>query len=221
MVSPLAERAVADCIQNGKALLKFISSNDAGATGSHQCGFYMPKKAHKLYTIYPPIKGENKKHPVKITWQDGRETDSMVTWYGAKKDEYRLTRFGKEFPFLTPDAVGSLFVLIPWQVDEFLAYIFDTDDDIEYVQSAIGAEVVDVWSVYDGNEVVEESDEECLQRLFREFAAQLSDFPTGAVFSKYTWESLVECVNGFEGKTTDNQVIRLVQEECKRSWARL
>ncbi len=213
MVSPLAERAVSDCIENDKALLKFISANDSNATGGHQTGFYLPSRVHQLFTIHPPIRGENKKHPVEITWEDGRKTESMVTWYGAAKSEYRLTRFGKDFPFLTPDLVGALFVLIPTSIDTFLAYVFDTDEDIEYVQTSLGTEVVDVWGVYDGSNPSIESDEDCLLRLFRKFAAEISEFPTGKIFSAYVWDSLIECVKNFERKPPDDQLLKVVREE--------
>ena len=215
MASPLAERAVADCITHDKALLKFISANDAGATGSHQCGFYLPVGVHEMYTVHPPVKGTNEKHPIEITWEDGRTTNSMVTWYGKAKSEYRLTCFGRDFPFLTPDLVGALFVLIPKSVDSFLAYVFDTHDDIEHVQTALGTEVIDAWGVYDGSNFSEESDEECLRRMFGEFASQVTEFPSGQVFSDYTWVALNECVNQFADKTPDQQLIRLVQEEYR------
>ena len=129
--------------------------------------------------------------------------------------EYRLTRFGREFPFLTPDLVGSLFVLVPKSVSEFVAYVFDTEEDIEYVQTSLGTEVVDVWGVYDANKVLPESDEECLRRLYRKFAARLNDFPSGDVFSSYTWESLFECVDSFDSKLPDDQLLSLVQEEYR------
>ena len=51
-----------------------------------------------------PEKGVLAKHPVRVEWQDGRITKSVVTWYGKlTRSEYRLTRFGRDFPFLTPD----------------------------------------------------------------------------------------------------------------------
>ena len=148
-----------------------------------------------MYTVHPPVKGTNEKHPIEITWEDGRTTNSMVTWYGKAKSEYRLTCFGRDFPFLTPDLVGALFVLIPKSVDSFLAYVFDTHDDIEHVQTALGTEVIDAWGVYDSSNFSEESDEECLRRMFGEFASQVTEFPSGQVFSDYTWVALNECVN--------------------------
>jgi hypothetical protein len=115
----------------GNVLLKFISPNDAGLTRSHQCGFYMPIPVWQMYTPDPPKKGRNDKHRVSILWQDGRITKSKISWYGAKKHEYRLTRFGRDFPFLNADMVGDLLVLIPKSINEFIAYVLDYDEDIE------------------------------------------------------------------------------------------
>ena len=83
MASPAGEQAVADAIQYGRALFKFISPNDAGLTGSHQCGFYLPKSVWKLYSPNPPIRGENKDSFADVLWQDGRITNSRVIWYGS------------------------------------------------------------------------------------------------------------------------------------------
>lgn len=106
MSSTILDIVIADAIQHGKALLKFISPNDVGTTGSHQTGYYLPKKAAYLFTSFPPEKGKNSVHPVSISWQDGRVTKSMVKWYGkGTRSEYRITRFGRDFPFLTSDSI--------------------------------------------------------------------------------------------------------------------
>ena len=57
MISPHCQRAVDDALHYGNALLKFISPNDAGLTGSHQCGFYMPVPVWEMYTPDPPFSG--------------------------------------------------------------------------------------------------------------------------------------------------------------------
>ena len=85
MLSPMAEKAIEDAQANGKAILKFISANDAGITGSHQAGFYMPKSAWKLYAPFGPVKGTLKKSKVRIFWQCDRYTDSVVTYYGQNR----------------------------------------------------------------------------------------------------------------------------------------
>ncbi|MCC7439404.1 MAG: hypothetical protein IT211_13000 [Armatimonadetes bacterium] len=138
MASPIGERAIADALAAGKAILKFISRNDVGLTGGHQSGFFLPKLGFHLYSPHPPVKGENKKSWPRIIWQDGRVTQSCVTWYGiGTRSEYRLTRFGKDFPFLTAKVMGDLLVLIPVNHQEFYGYILSTDEDIEDIQAAL------------------------------------------------------------------------------------
>ena len=215
MLGPLAERAIADCHQHKRAMLKFISANDAGATGSHQTGFYLPINSHELFTVHAPEDGVNRKHEVTITWQDGRKTNSVVTWYGRTKHEYRLTRFGDKFPFLTPDQVGSLFILIPVTKTDFVAYVFDDDDEVEYVLTTLGIELVDGWGMFDPDNGPTETDEACLKQAFRNFAAELDEFPTGAAFSACVWDSLVECVPEFKSHSSDRQLMRLVKEEYR------
>ncbi len=110
MPTYLCERAIEDALQYGKAILKYISPNDVGLTGGHQCGYYMPKKdgVWQMFTPHPPEKGQNSDSEVSILWADGRVTESCVKWYGrGTRSEYRITRFGKDFPHLTEDSVGD------------------------------------------------------------------------------------------------------------------
>src|SRR5437773_800747 len=115
MASPECEEAIKDVQSEGRALLKFLSPNDCDATGAHQYGILLPQRGEvwRLFSPHPPIRGDNKKHSVRVTWPDGRPTNSVVTWYGKKKRQYRLTGFGPDFPFRTPALVGALFVFIP------------------------------------------------------------------------------------------------------------
>jgi hypothetical protein len=214
MISPYCERAIEDALHHGNALLKFISPNNVGLTGSHECGFYLPISAWEMYTPHPPVKGRNDKHPVSILWQDGRTTDSVITWYGAAKHEYRLTRFGKDFPFLNEDVVGDLLVLIAKSRDEFLAYVLDYDDDIEEIQSALGVEAFEEWGAYrDGVPQKVETEDDCIDRKIREFSAALTDFPTGAMFSVTTRAILVDCLKKFPNLTADEALITAYQTE--------
>ncbi|HXK62695.1 MAG TPA: EcoRII N-terminal effector-binding domain-containing protein, partial [Acidobacteriota bacterium] len=64
MPSPLAEKAIMEAQQYGRPILKFISANDAGLTGSHQAGFYLPKSAWELYAPFGPVQGRNDKSKV-------------------------------------------------------------------------------------------------------------------------------------------------------------
>ena len=53
-----AEKAVQDALQYGRALLKFITANNVGLTGSHECGYYLPKHAWKLFADHGPQKSQ-------------------------------------------------------------------------------------------------------------------------------------------------------------------
>ena len=109
-----------------------------------------------------------------------------MTWYGDKtRREYRLTRFGKDFPFLNEDVVGDLLVLIAKSRDEFLAYVLDYDEDIEEIQTALGVEAFETWGVYrDGAPQQVETEDDCIDRKIREFSAALTDFPPALCFRR-------------------------------------
>ena len=78
------------------------------------------------------------KKPVKVNWQNGQlTTDSVFTWY-ASKHELRLTRFGKNFPFINPEYTGALFVLVKNTEEDYSAYILNTDEDIQQFLDAFG-----------------------------------------------------------------------------------
>jgi hypothetical protein len=215
MTSPFCERAIEEALHYGNALLKFISPNDAGITGSHQYGYYLPKAVWKMYTPHPPVKGRVDKHPVSISWQDSYSTNSVVTWYGDKtRSEYRLTCFGRNFPFLNEDVVGDLLVLIPKSLNEFIAYVLDFDDDIEEIQSALGVEAFQNWGIYqNGAPRKAESEDECIDRQIREFSRVLNAFPTGEVFSENTRRILTGCLKKFLELTPDDALMRSYQTE--------
>ena len=102
MTSPNCERAIEDALKHGNALLKFISRNNVGLTGSHECGFYLPKIVHGLFTPHPPERGANSKHDLTVTWQDGRVTES-VSHLVRDRNTFRIppdALWAKTFPFL-------------------------------------------------------------------------------------------------------------------------
>lgn len=208
------ERAIENANRFGNALLKFISPNDVGETGGHQCGFYLPKSAYQMFTPYPPIKGQISKHQVKICWQDDRTTASVVTWYGTKtRSEYRLTRFGRDFPFLNSDTVGDLLVLIPVSASEFLAYILDLEEDIDEIQSALGVEAFESWGIYHDGVPQLETLNECLDRQFRRLAQSSTTFPSGHTFSENARKALDSCIHNFLLRSADDLLMASMEAE--------
>ncbi len=217
MPSAICELAITDSLKAGKALLKFISANNVGSTGSHECGYYLPKAAWPLYAPFPPEKGDNKKNDVKITWQADIQTDSVVTWYGkGTRSEYRLTRFGSDFPFLNEDCIGNLLILIPVSMNQFNAYVLDTEEDIIEIQATLGVDIVGSWGVFDSQgSLIFENPQNCISRLFRKFSSSQSSFPTGQVFSDYTQNAVNKCISKFGENSTDKQLLRLIENEYR------
>lgn len=217
-MSPEAERAVEDALRHGRALLKIISANDTGLTGSHQAGFYLPKSEDvwPLFTPHGPIKGRLAKSLVDITWPDGRVTESAVTWYGKKtRSEYRLTRFGRDFPWLVHDLVGALLVLVPVSHENFHAYVLEREDDIEDVQAALNVYVLERWAIYLADREIEETADACLDRLCRSFTQTAEVFPETRIMSAKAREIVVACVQGIAQKGADEQLLEYIRAELK------
>lgn len=120
-------------VQNAQyAFCRFITANDTGKNGSHQAGFYIPKCAAALLFETPGVKGENKDKLVKVKWQDDFTTDSRFIYYGqGTRNEYRITRFGKGFPFFEEDNVGDLLIIAKQSEDYYDGFVLQADQDID------------------------------------------------------------------------------------------
>lgn len=120
-------------VQNAQyAFCRFITANDTGKNGSHQAGFYIPKCAAALLFDTPGVKGENKDKLVRVKWQDDFTTDSRFIYYGqGTRNEYRITRFGKGFPFFEEDNVGDLLIIAKQSEDYYYGFVLQTDQDID------------------------------------------------------------------------------------------
>jgi hypothetical protein len=212
-MSAAAERAIDDVLRHGRAILKFISANDVGLTGSHQAGFYLPRAVWQLFTPHAPVKGRNDKSPVAIRWPD-QTTHSMVTWYGTgTRSEYRLTNFGRHFPWLSHDLVGALLVLVPVSHQEFHTYVLNDDADIEQVQASLDVYVLGRWGVYLADGRVEEAADACTDRIFREFAESIDVFPESRTMSAKARETVLACVRAIAQKSCDDQLLAFVGAE--------
>jgi len=219
MASPDCEAAIEAARTSGNALLKFISPNDVGITGTHQRGFYLPKRdgVWQLFTSQPPTRGMFNKRVVTIEWQiAAHATRSAITWYGEKtRSEYRLTRFGRDFPFLTRDSVGDLFVLVPLNLDSFRAFLLDLPDDIEELQAALGVRFGQGWAIYQNGAPLEETEDECIERQFRAFVEQLTTFPSGEVFSTAARRAAEDCLREFAHQDLDSSLLKLMECEYR------
>lgn len=127
---------------------KFLSANDTGDTGAHQMGIYVAKKAIQILFDESGVRGENKDKLVKIKWQDDFTTNSRFIYYGrGTRNEYRITRFDRGFPFLRTEHTGDLFVLVRFTSEDYSAYVLDTEDDINSFLDAFGMSPTDTGAI--------------------------------------------------------------------------
>ena len=165
-------------VQNSQiAFSKFITANDAGATGAHQAGFHITKSAWAMFLREPGIKGANKDAFITIRWQDSIETASRFIYYGVKtRNEYRLTRFGRGFPYLEPTSIGDLLVIAKKGEGYYEAFVLESDDEIEDFFNAFGISATETNGIIPKSRKL--SAEEILLKLFKEYIAGLKvEFP--------------------------------------------
>lgn len=80
----------------------------------------------------PCHKGENKEKFVSIKWQDDFTTKSRFIYYGVgTRNEYRITRLGRGFPFLEERCVGALLILAKLDEENYLGFVLEADEDID------------------------------------------------------------------------------------------
>lgn len=131
-MSDILNIAISKVQQAKCSFCRFITANDTGKNGSHQAGFYIPKCASSLLFDVPGVKGENKDKFVEVKWQDDFTTQSRFIYYGQdSRNEYRITRFGRSFPFFEEDNVGDLLIIAQHSENYYYGFVLQTDQDIE------------------------------------------------------------------------------------------
>lgn len=179
----ILEKAIADVEKSDVSFCKYIQPNDTKATESNQAGYHLPKTAWPLFFETAGKKGEKKDVFATIKWQDDFETSSRFIYYGQKsRNEYRLTRFKRGFPYRENENIGDLLVLCRKSHDYFTAYVLSSDEDIEGFLAAVNI------SSDQTNQIITQkkslSAEDVLYSCFMTFVGQLkSNFPTGIEIS--------------------------------------
>lgn len=164
------------------AFCRFITANDVNLT-SHQCGFYVPKEAQELLFEEPGERGSNKEKFVKIRWQDDFETDSRFIYYGTgTRNEYRITRFGHGFPFLTEEYVGSLLIICKMGSTDYSGIVLEHDEDIDEFFSLYNLPTDKTNHLINKNVLA--SPDERLDSLFRQVVEMSEYFPDTVMMSK-------------------------------------
>lgn len=175
-MSEILNSAVRSVRQSKAAWCRFITGNDTGSTGSHQAGFYVPKCASTLLFDEPGHKGENKEKIVQIKWQDDFTTESCMKYYGqGTRNEYRITRFGRNFPFLQDDNVGDLLIIAKFTEEDYVGYVLSSDEDIDEFFATFNLPPDETNQLIDVSGI--EMPDDKIAQLLLEFVNRFNSFP--------------------------------------------
>ena len=181
-MSEILNIATSKVQQSKAALCKFITANDTGTTGGHQCGYHISKDAWSMFLDEEATRGSNIDIPISIRWQNDFETESRFKYYGVgTRNEYRITRFGRGFPFLNDENVGDLLVLARFDKDYYEAFVLQTDDDIDDFFSYFNLSYDKTNQIIDVHQ--SELPEQRLLTLIENFVAKFADFPDTRVMA--------------------------------------
>jgi hypothetical protein len=174
----ILQAAIQSVQQSKIAFSKYITANDTGATGGHQSGFHIHKNAWPLFFDKEGEKGKNKDKFITIRWQSNFETSSRFIYYGVgTRDEYRLTRFGKNFPFLQDENIGDLLIISQKTEEYYEAFVLQSDDDIDDFFAELNISSTDTNGIIPKQ--FQQTGEDKLVRCFLAFLATLKiDFPS-------------------------------------------
>ncbi len=171
-----------DAVLGGMAAYcKFLSANDSGETGGHQLGILISKTAKDmLYTEKELKENHILKKTGQIQWQDDFSTSCTFTWYESK-NELRITGFGRGFGLLRPEYTGALFVMVKESDEDYLGFIFNTDEDIQDFLDSFGLTPAETNRPIELNRVKAEVREKQAMDSF--INGLKADFPTSAEMS--------------------------------------
>ena len=212
MIAGHTGQAIKSVLNSEKGFCKFLSANDTGATGGHQSGILISKSAvEMMFSTQELAQTGIPKRTIKIRWQDDFETESCFTYYESK-NELRITRFGRGFPFLKPEQTGALFVFTKQTDADYSGYFLETDDEIEEFLDTFGISPTETNSLIDIQRVSAETQEKL---SIQEFINSLDvDFPASDVMSV--------AARAIEEKTYDHiEYIRLNPDEKIISWTNM
>lgn len=177
-MNEILSKAIQACTDSPVSFSKFITANDTGLTGGHQAGFHIHKNSWPLFFDRPGEKGGNKDVFVTIEWQNAFKTESRFIYYGVgTRNEYRLTRFGKGFPFLQEENTGDLLIISKIEDRCYKAFVLSNDEDIEEFFNAFGISSTETNGILPVSSAATSPQERILQ-LFEQFINQLTkQFP--------------------------------------------
>lgn len=156
---------------------KYISPNDLGITGGHQCGYYFPHTMEPMFYGAYQSKGTNNEVTIKIRWQKDFETTSRAKYYGSgTRNENRITCFGRGFEFMQDIYLGSLLIVSKGTDGNYDAYVLSNQDNIESFLLSFNLDLTKRIQLIKSPENEIHPDEKIEQGM-SELIARLDDFP--------------------------------------------
>lgn len=178
-----ADKAIEFARRGARTYVKFLSANDTGETGGHQSGIHIARNCLDPIFGIKVQKGSNIKQNAKVRWMCDFETDSTFTYYGqGTRNESRITRFGRGFPFLDGEYTGALFVLTQFTKEYYEAFVLNSEDDINTFLDEFGVAPTETNKWLDGIEIDTDAK---LQSEIDKFVSEYCNFPTTKVMSTY------------------------------------
>lgn len=169
------------------AFCHYISPNDIGLTGSHQCGYYFPHEVEPLIYGRSMTKGTNHDVWIIIRWQKEFETNSRAIYYGCgTRNENRITNFGRGFEFLQDCYLGCLLIICKMGDRQYDAYVLSNQDNIEDFIAHYNLSITKKNQLITGSH--NQTAEERLDAEMRRYVSTLSDFPDTTTMSSVARE---------------------------------
>lgn len=174
----ILDKAIEAVQKSEVSFCKYITANDVGSTGAHQSGFHIHKNSWRLFFTEQGQKGFNKDKFITIKWQNEFETDSRFIYYGSgTRNEYRLTRFGRDFPFLKDENIGDVLVICKKSEDYYEAFVLSHDEEIDGFLNNLNISSTDINGIIPKQN--ELSSEDKILNCFSEYIKTLTtDFPS-------------------------------------------
>lgn len=180
-MSDLVARALERADKCDTVFVKFLSPNDTGLTGGHQCGIYIQKQCVPLIFERQFERGLNQDRWADIVWNEEELTRSRFIYYGqGTRNEYRITNFGRGFQLLKPDRTGDLVVICRESWEKYWAYTFSTEEEIEEVLDAWQLPPTGTDKLVKGGSPHKPTEDELIIRVISEFGGEFPDTTTMA-----------------------------------------
>ena len=99
-----------------------------------------------------------------------------MKYYGqGTRNEYRITRFGRNFPFLQDENVGDLLIIAKFTEEDYVGYVLNKDEDIDEFFATFNLPSDETNQLIDVSGIV--MPDERIAELLHEFVNRFNSFP--------------------------------------------